>query len=36
VRGRGAAAGISGTVLWWSPRFVGRAVSFIAALNAAE
>lgn len=28
--------GISGTVLWWSPRFVSRAVSFIAALNAAE
>jgi len=27
---------VSGTVLWWSPRFVDRAVSFIAALNAAE
>lgn len=26
--------GVSGVVLWWSPEFVGRAVSFIAALNA--
>lgn len=27
------ARGISGATLWWSPPFVGRAASFIAALN---
>ena len=26
--------GLSGAVLWWSPNFVGRAVAFIASLNA--
>lgn len=26
--------GVSGALLWWSPSYAGRAVSFIAALNA--